>query len=193
MYKRLRAVVPAVQVAAAIVVFSATKFYGTSRFYEYYLGDAQNVIIHLNLPLMALWALVFSPIAWLTRYLPPVTGTLHAVGIILVALLLASSVVLFWYLVVVEIEMRSRGKSMLRPSRWSSALVLAACLFCFGAATLFYSYTVSRPLWYGRPVDAVIEGIFPTIWGIVFIGIGIQDFVVSLRNRTERSAEVKSS
>jgi hypothetical protein len=189
LHKRLRIFIPAVQLAAAFVVFSANRFYGGTRFYGYYLGDAEDVIIHLNLPLVALWTLVFSPIAWVTRYLPPVTGTLHAVGTILVALLLVSSAALFWYLVAVEIEMRSRGESMLRPSGWYSGLAAVAGLCCFGAGAAFYGYVVSRPLWYARPVDAVIEGSLPAIWGLVFIGIAAQDLVVSMRNRTKRLAE----
>src|SRR5258708_36063163 len=95
MYRRLRVVIPVIQVLAAIVVLSLAKFYGSSRFYEYYLGDAQRSVIGLNFPLVVFWVLVFSPIKWFTSYLPPLTGGLTA-GRAALVVLLASSVALFW-------------------------------------------------------------------------------------------------
>lgn len=184
MYRRLRVAIPVIQVLAAIVVFSLVKFYGSSRFYEYYLGDAQGLVIGLNFPLVVFWVLVFSPIKWFTSYLPPLTGGLTA-GTVALVVLLASSVALFWYLVVSEIAMRRHGKTLLSFSTFLWQLLTVVILLCCGVGATFYSYWVSRPIWYARPTDAILSGFFPAIWGVVLIGIAIHDLVISLRNRRE--------
>lgn len=187
MYKRLRVVLPATQVLVAVVAFAFAKLYVGSRFYGYF-RDSREIVMGLNFPLAVLWIVVFYPITALGNFLPPVSKILLAAGTVAVAVLLVSSVALFWYLVVREVEMRRAGTSMLRCSGMFGQLLTATVLLCCGGGAIFYSYAVSSPLWHARPVDAVLEGSFPTIWGIVFIAIAVHDLLTSLRNRAMRLA-----
>jgi hypothetical protein len=180
MYKGLKIAVPAIQLLAAFV-FALPKYYHNIRFYEYHLNDIHNfqsVVVGLNFPVVALWVVIFLPLA----YIPSLNGTLPPPAVtISVAILLALSVALFWYLVVTEIEMRTHGRSMLRFSGWLKKGTTLIVLLSFGIGSLVYGYVESWPLRHARPTEAVLVGIFPAIWGTVFIGMGMHDLVMSLR------------
>jgi tryptophan-rich sensory protein len=53
-------------------------------------------------------------------------------------------------------------------------------ILCSGVGAMFYSYAVSRPMWYARPTDAIRPVSFPAMWGILFIGIAIHDLIMLL-------------
>jgi len=189
MSRYLRVVVPGFQAAIALVVACANKFYGGTRFYEYYLGNAKELILNINLPVVACWILVFSPIKVLGRYFPSRSGISLNLAVILMTLLIAISIALFWHLVVVEVEKRLQGRSILRPLGKRRALAAAIGFCCLGILAGLYGFDIGAPLWHVRPVDAGIAALPPAIWAFIFIGIGIQDLVVCFQNTKLRGTE----
>ena len=111
-------------------------------------------------------------------------GVLTLGGIVLLIAVMAVSVGAFWYFVVVEVEKRAHGLSMLRPSSRLRAIVALIALLCFGTGAFWYAYVVSRPLWYVARRGAILTGLFPTIWGTILVGMAIVDFMMLL-NRKE--------
>jgi hypothetical protein len=187
--KKLRIWVAMAQALLAVSVFSWAKF-GSGTVYDYYAHGIRDLVTHLNLPLAIMWIVVSFPFHWLGNYIPPATGLTGSALTALLAAGMALSVAAFWYLVVTEIQMRRRGLSMLRPlSRlWASFVIVA--LFCFGAGVFTYAYVASRPLWYVARRGAVLSGLFPTIWGVVIVGVAIHDLLVLLsRERIMRDRE----
>jgi hypothetical protein len=172
MFRRLKIIVPAIQVLAAVAVFGSGKLCHNERFLQYYIYPFQGLVELINLPLLIVWV----PIGFVLAALPSPTGWLLTAVTALFALLLVSSVALFWYLVVTEIELRIHGGSMLRFSGWIGELFTVAA-FCLGAGALFYGYQYSRSRWFYRRVDGIEGGAALAIWGAVFIAIAVSGLV----------------
>jgi hypothetical protein len=178
-FRRLKIIVPAIQVLAAVAVFGSGKLCHNERFLQYYIYPFQGLVELINLPLLIVWV----PIGFALAHLPSPTGWLLIALATLFALLLVSSVALFWYLVVAEIELRIRGGSMLRFSGWIGELFTVAA-FCLGAIALFYAYQYSKSVWYYRRVDGIEGGAAIAVWGAVFIAIAVSDLARKSRPRT---------
>jgi hypothetical protein len=183
MYKRLRMIVPAVQVLIVVAVYTLPKLSHTNREFDIEIFSVQNLVKKLNFPLVVIWSPVLYGADWLSRYLPPLRGALFAAAVLVVAALLASSVALFWYFVLTEIEMRRHGKSMLRLTGWFKELFIASLLFCFGAGSILHAYAYTRSLFHVRPAEAVLGGFFLLAWGVAFIGVSVHDIVSFSRNK----------
>ena len=172
MYKTLRILVPVVHSALALIAFTVLKIGGT-------LNVGQDLVLTLNLPLAALWIVVFLPLRFLAPRLfeqPPPHSILVVLGMFLLL-----SVFVFWYLVVVEVELRRHGKSMLRPSGWPKQLAAALVILCCAGAAAYFAYTATEPYWKLNPYLEVIRGFFPAVWAVVLAGIGIHDLILALR------------
>jgi hypothetical protein len=184
MYKRLRVIVPAVQVLIFITIVLSEKLVSNDRLIDDYVGPASHIMWRLNFPFYALllvldWAL--SPIGSMSG--PPFAAMVFGVMLLLVF-------VLFWYFVVAEIEMRSNGKSMLRFTGWVSELFTVAVLFCFGVGSVWFAYSDTSWLWFHRSVAAaILGGLLLLMWGAAFIGISVHDLVAFLRMRLRTPKE----
>src|SRR6267142_581959 len=109
MYKRLKIIVPTIQVLIAIVVFSSAKIYGNTRVYEYCFASAEDIVVLVNLPVLVLWVPLGLVGNWLGSYLS-FSRALIVIGQIVASIAMASSIGVLWYLVVVEVEKRRRGE-----------------------------------------------------------------------------------
>jgi hypothetical protein len=168
MFRRLKIIVPTIQVLAGVAVFGSGKFCHNERFLQYYIYPFQGLVEFINFPLLIIWV----PIGFALADLPSPTGRLLTAVTALFALLLVSSVALFWYLVVTEIELRIHGGSMLRFSGWIGRL-FTVVTFCLGVGTLFYAYQYSKSLWYYRRVDGIDGGAALAAWGALLITIAV--------------------
>lgn len=183
MHKRLRIIVPAVQVLIVLAAFILPNLtHGNSQ----HLPDIfalQNLVLKLNFPLVVIWSPVFYALDRLSPYLPPLHGVFFAMAVILVGSLLCSTVALLWYFVMTEIEMRRHGKSMLRPTGWFKKLLIAGLLFCFGVGTIIHAYFYAKSFFYFRPSQAVLGGFLLLAWGTTCARIAGHDLLVGNKNR----------
>lgn len=177
MYRWLKVLIPTAQASAALIVFLLDKVYAASTWSEYYLLNAKDLIIGMNLPLLLVLSVPLWPFAHSHFLRPTTTAERIAIGVLAIA-----AVGAFWYAVIREIEMRCKGKSMLKFASLSLRACTLFILLCLAISALYYTYTVSAPIWYARPADAVVAGVFPAIWGITFFGIAACD-VVDLAKR----------
>lgn len=187
MYKRLKILVPTAQVLACIAIALWNKLNHSEAVYLNYVKPAQSVVTQVDFPLLVLWSPIVHSLDRFTGHFPVLRGAPFMLIVLIVAVVFLSSVALFWYFVVNEIEMRRRGKSLLRFSGWSKQLFMTAILFSFGIGAAFKAYGEARALWYSGRGEGVFNGVFLVAWGIVFIGTGIRDLAVFLNNRPKSS------
>jgi hypothetical protein len=185
MWRRLRTWVPIFQVLLADSVFAWTKL-GSGQVYDYYAHAVRDLVVHLNLPLVAIWIVIFLPFRRFTDSVVNVRGPLATVMYVLFGVALTISVAAFWYFVVTEVEKRARGLSVLRPSNSLGTVISVIVLLCFGAGAVWYAYMASRPLWYVARSGAILTGVLPTIWGCVFFCMAIQDLLSLLKGEGAR-------
>jgi hypothetical protein len=183
MFKRLRIAVPLIQVLAVVGVYALPKLvHGTG---EFYIGifAAQSLVNKMNFPLMAVWSVCFWALDRATPYLPTLTGVFFAVAIFVIAVLVVSSVALFWYFVIAETEMRSYGRSILRSTDRLKELLIIGLLFCLGAGTFIYAYSYVRSCFYFRMAEAILGGSLLVAWGVVFVVLSVHDAILFSRNK----------
>jgi hypothetical protein len=183
MYKRLKILVPAVQVLLVVGVFLWYKAPHSEHVLTQYVGPARDVVIKLNFPLLILWSPILYITEWFPLFLSPSHPATQVLGIAVFALALVSSVAVFWHLVLVELELRSQGRSMIRSSNWFAETCKAVLLVLCGLGALIYAYTeASRLLLLGRSkFDAFGGGLFLVAWSAVLIGTSISDIAYFLR------------
>lgn len=108
------------------------------------------------------------------------------------------SIALFWYIVVVEIQMRSQRKSLVRFS--SPVIELLKIVFCLacGLASFVQGYTETlRPFRHGLaryglwPEELVLSALFLATWGIAFLALSALDFR-DFTSRLQLRKETKS-
>jgi hypothetical protein len=196
MFKRLKIAVPAVQVLAIACVLILDRVTTNEKVLEYYLLPVRELVMNLNFPLVALsriLVLVDDLSANLHISFAP-SGILLMAVLALAGLALLSCVVLFWYLVVVEIEGRQSGESLIRFSNKSAELVKTVALLLLGFGSLFYAYTdtvwpIDRQLSHHGlwPIEIVIGGLVLIAWGVALIAMASADFrrLLTSRNVSE--------
>ena len=177
MPKWAKILIPFVQAGVAVAVFVAEKQWSGTRFYEYYLRQLSQLVVYLNFPLVVVWTVAFAGLKLLTGYTPPNGGVFQSPSLVLIAVLLTSSVGLFWYLILVDIERRRRGKSVFSCSGPLKQMLVVAVFVCFGIGEIVYAYIIARPLWYARTADALLMALFPALCGILFVVLGIYDSI----------------
>jgi hypothetical protein len=184
MHKRLRILVPTIQVLAFIATRVLMRLSVTSDSVNFnYSIPAQDLITRLNYPLALFW---FSVVYAIDRLpLPDPNPGLGFTALALVAgIVFLASVALFWYLVVREIELRLQGKSLLRFSSrfWSFVTILV--LFCLGAGALISGYLdglkqIPFMLRNGSAIGlflTILTDMFVLAWGITLTGMSVSDF-----------------
>lgn len=174
MWKQLKIVISSIQAVIAITVFAIPKLTHSTHIVMDALS-LQKLVVKLNFPLVIVWSPVLyaadrtsGSFAWLS-------GSLFIAVSLLIGAVFASSVAAFWYFLVSEIEMRTRGESMLRVNNWPAELAVATVLLCFGAGTGFYAYGSIKSLIYVRPFEAIVGGSFLIIWAAIFIAACVSD------------------
>jgi hypothetical protein len=187
MYRRLRILVPAIQVLLVVAVYALPKFMSIYKklFLESAVYFTQDLIDKMNFPLVAIWSPILLAADKLSSYFPPLTGLIFVVAAITFSGLVLSSVAVFWYFFVTEIEMRRRGKSMLMLSRLPKQLSVTVVLLLFGVGALIYAYTSAvRPSGHlNINEDKIPGGVILFAWGIALIGIAVHDLRKFLRER----------
>jgi len=177
-HRRLKVIIPTVQILAVVGVLVWERMAGTDRMLTDYALPTRQMITNLNLPLVAFWWPFIPVMERFGNYLPfPMV-----MGLAL-AMMAFASIGLFWYFVVAEVQLRMRGKSLLRfPNRVVESVKVFILFFC-GIGTFFHAYTEAiRPSQHGLaryglwPVEIALTVVFLAIWGSTFIGISISDF-----------------
>jgi hypothetical protein len=177
-YRWLGIVVAALQVLAVVSLVAVHYFCHNPSFLVRYYGPARSIILKENLPLV----IALAPFAYgleLFGGLPsPIRGACLAIGTTLFGLALLPSVGLFWYFIVTELTMRTRGSSKLRFRSLIAESVVLVVLFVMGAGTVLYAIS-DRASWQhvasGR-IDATLGNVFLLMWGIAFFTISVVDF-----------------
>jgi len=183
MYRRLKIAIPAFQVAMAVLVFSLSRLHITNIYQEVYLHRAREILIGINFPVVVVSIVVFAPIKWIVEYLSEINRTVALVAQALVLGMVLIGVALFWYLLVKEVELRRRQQSMLRSANSTKQHLVTVMLVVCGLGSALYGYVTSRPLLYDPPMDAVLNGGFPILWGGLSIGIAIYDVACARKGK----------
>jgi uncharacterized membrane protein YesL len=154
-----------------------------------YVVTPEHLVLKLNFPL----AVVGLPLLYLTAGAFPNTGSstrmLNAVisGAFVLATL--TSTAAFWYLVVVEVEMRRRKSSYLRFSGRYLERLKAVVLILIGVGAAVYALWDGHRLvvfaqinrhhffWSSVVADALIGGLFLFGWAAALITMGVQDIM----------------
>jgi len=200
MYKRLRIVVPAVQVLALVAV-AALKLAVHMRVLHVDYHPFQQLVLSVDYPILTVFLAIAYP---LDRWMFPLPGWLSgAVGAGFLGLLLLG-ISLFWYLVVAEIEMRRHGKSMLRFSGWAKELLAVTALLLFGAGAFIEAHRIGSIFffldWWHTLVSlaAAFPGEFlrmliMSAWGVLFVALAIHDLISFLKGRAQGTTGAGSS
>lgn len=178
MYRSLKVLVPAIQAAAAFIIFLLDKVYAVSAWSQYYLQNAKDLVIGMNLPVLLVLSAPLWPFAHSHFLREPTTPEKVVIGVFVLA-----GVSVFWYAVICELEMRGKGKSMLKFESLSLRATILFPVLCLAIGALYYAYAISAPIWYARPGDALVAGLFPAVWGLTFFGIAVSNLVDLIRKR----------
>ena len=202
--KRLRVIVPTLQVllliSAALWLNIFSKVYINRP--EFIVGCAQlpiQILIKLNLPLAVLWFPVVYAMNWASSSndwnLPS-----GATGMVINAMLdlaILSTVALFWYFVVVEIEKRRYGSSLIRLSNRTLEILKAVFLTAVGMGAiavacwevhrlLLLDQLYRRAIFWSSMVNVILGGLFLLTWASVLITVSVKDLKLVLR-RNQKS------
>ena len=143
MDRRLRIIVPAVQLLASVTVLLLKKLAERSDQinFNYYL-PARQLVEGLNYPLKKFWLFVTYLVAQVP--FPNPTGGAAVIAFVLIVSVFLASIVLFWFLVVREIELRLQGRSLLRFSNPLYAISAIVALLGATLGTLVSVYSDIR-------------------------------------------------
>jgi len=191
---RLRIIIPLLQVLIFILAFSldahlSARYLGRS----YYLRaisvtTLSHLVLKLNFPLLVLWLPIAYPMSAVSYHSPHASSP---TGVILTLwnLTILTSLAAFWYLVVVEVEMRKRKASCLRFSGRLMERLKATVMILIGVGAAVYALwdgyrqlvvldQINRlHLWRSFVVDTLTGGLLLIGWAAVLITIGVQDWV----------------
>jgi hypothetical protein len=200
-YKRLRIIIPAVQLLAIVGLLALRWSLKGSASYQILRG--LHLLVHeVNYPI---WTVFVAMLVRATQLLSPlprwlyVPTWIYAVLAFVVAALLALGIALLWYLLITEVEMRRHGKSVMRfSSRWKELLVVTI-LFLFGAGALVRAYTIASSVIHGRMSylglflrvarwDEILAMLILAAWGIVLTGVAVHDLIAFLKGKSVRAA-----
>jgi hypothetical protein len=126
----------------------------------------------------------------------PHGGSVLTVGTLALGIVFLSSVALFWYLVVREIELRRQGKSLLRFSGWIRPLFSIIVLFCIGVGAVISAYLDGShqfPFMIRNGSSTIgwfltiLPEVFLLVWAIALIGMSVGDFRMFMQARRHAS------
>jgi hypothetical protein len=182
-HRLLKLTVSISQAVVVVAAFAFAKYCHDDRMYVFYVNPFLHVVTKMNYPLLIVLSPILDTLNWLGRFLPTPTGGFRSSIAIVAAVLLTSTVALFWYFVLSEIEMRRHGKSMLRFRRRPVEVAALAVLFISGIGAIRYAWTDGLLLVHihGSKIEAFVGGLVLLIWGILLIGISIFDLLLYLR------------
>ena len=185
MRRFLRFSVPSAQVLAVLLALGWEKIASGERTLPLYVLPTRHFLLNLNFPLAAVWWSLFK-LGDRLLHLWPLGQTNQlalAVEGVVFFLVLMSSVTFFWYFVVVEIQTRSKGKSLVRFAHVKFEFVRILVFLACGLGCLFRAYSETlRPfehdlarygLW---PVEIVLSALVLITWGVTFVISVIVDF-----------------
>jgi hypothetical protein len=198
--KRLKFIIPTVQVlllvSAGLWQHILGKYYpGHPEVIVRYGSTPLYILLKASFPLAVLWLPFFCALTWASS-IPQLNLTSGATGVVMLAvfdLAVVLSVALFWYFVVVEIERRRQGTTLIRfKSRMLETLkgivLIAVGLGAFAYACwdshrlLLVGQLNQRSLYWSSMVDAIVGGLFLLIWALLLIKIGIKDLLVTRKS-----------
>ena len=190
---RLRIIIPVLQVLILIFVFSLDSllgkhFVGRSDLDIAYVKTPEHLVLKLNFPLAILeLPVIYASLAFSSG--GPSTGALGAVLFGIYVLIIVASTAAFWYVVVVEVEMRKHKSSCLRFSGQHFEKLKSIVLILVGVGAAVFALWDGHQLvvldrvndhyffWSSVVVDALIGGLFLFGWAGALITIGVQDIV----------------
>lgn len=189
-----RIAVPLVQVAlmlSAVIWYNiAWRTYAHNELARGFADLPGALVIALNFPLAVLWfpILFVLGLALSTSSLGISGGAVFVVLVAIVDTAIISIVALFWYFVVVEIEMRTNGNSLVR-FRTRTVEALKSILFAvagFSSVSCAY-WDCHRALLYGHGRGgAAIIVLLLVAWAIMLVTVAVQDFLFAKRNEAGR-------
>jgi hypothetical protein len=184
MQRNWKVVVPIAQVSAVACVLGWERIAHAERVLTLYVLPARHLLLNLTFPLVLVWWPLVNALSWFAGLLSHRVGGLAVVivgGAVTFALI--CSVAVFWYFIVVEIEMRRQGKSLVRFSSLVTEFLKVTFCVVFGLASLVHTYTETlRPFRYGLarhglwPEELVLSALFLATWGIAFLALSVLDF-----------------
>ena len=174
MVKRLKVVLPIVQVILVVTAYALPKL-PTSLETSGVLLAFRDFVTKLNFPL----AVVLFPVAYIlerfTPYMPSISARYLVVVVAAVSVLLASVVAVFWYMVVKEIEMRRQRQSLFHFQNRAGQIVAISIMLAMGAGGVLYAYVYARKMFYFRPAEGVAGAACLALWGVALILLSIKD------------------
>ena len=161
-----------------------------------------QTLLKSNYPLV----LLLFPIGYAINYVVSNSYLNLPSGVPLVAiavvfdLAVLTSIAFFWYFVVVEIEKRNHGSSLIRfssqPLEIVKAVVLIAAgigavvLACWDARRLLLlGQLYGRMLYWSDMINAIVGGLFLLAWAAVLITISVKDIKLVLRRNQKSLSE----
>jgi hypothetical protein len=185
MHKRWRTVLPTAQLLIVVGTFA---WYNLDKSDSglVYAYPAHDIVIKVNFPI----ALVWSPILYFMERFPdyfnPTSAVIKTISLVFFVTAFGLSVVLFWYFLMAEVEMRLQNKSMIRFKSWLGEICKTVILFAVGIGAIVYAaFEANRLLHFDRSkTDAVIGGGFLLVWGALFITTSIRDIAYFLRRHS---------
>jgi hypothetical protein len=191
-FKHLRIVRPIVQVLIVITFFTL-KLRHALPLEAYRLH--RLIMTEVNYPVFTVWVAIAAVMEWLSPFLPNLTGwPKFGAGSLLVGLFV-SSLVLFWYFAVGEVELRQQGRSRLRFSGAFKKSIVIGVFFLFGAGALVVAYiTQFDPSPHCRtsatPFEvAIYQGDFYfrrlilVVWALLFLRLALYDLILLVESR----------
>jgi hypothetical protein len=184
MQMRLRVIVPTIQMTAFVATLALKKLSTSNDRVNFnYYEPARSIVEALNYPLMAFWLSLDHLLGWF--HVPNLNGGSASTGMVLVAgFAFFVSVILFWYFVVKESELRLQGKSVLRFSGRIGSFFAPVVLFCLGVGAPVSAYIDAR-----MKIPIMLRngshiGLFLTVlpdmillaWALALTGISVSDF-----------------
>jgi hypothetical protein len=187
MYRRLRLVVPLVQTLLVVGSFAWYKVAG-SLYVLSYVYVVRDIVLKLNYPAFALWFPIVRLMDRFPGYFSPSHIATRVGGLLVIILAFLLSVALFWYLFLLELEMRRHGRSMIRFSSCLGEIAKAVLFVIVGIGALVYAYRGTKQLFdplrsKADVYDAYIGGLFLVAWGLAFIGVSIRDLTAFVRKK----------
>lgn len=193
---RLKFIVPTLQV---LLLISASLWQRIleNRYAEHpeaivgYILTPKNILLKANFPLAVLWFPMFRALEWALSSSNQSLAR-GAAGVTTLAVLdvaVFSTIALFWYFVVVEIELRKRKASHIRFSGQRLEKLKATVMMLVGLGVAVFAFwdghrlvvldqlNLHRFFWSSVVADALIGGLFLVAWGAAFIAMGVQDIV----------------
>ncbi len=174
MFKRFRVALPILQILLALIAYGMPKV-NTNLEFDISMFALRDVVTKMNFPVLV----VLSPLLYLldriSRNFPPATGVYFIVVAVIGGVVLMAVIGGFWYLVILEIDLRRHGQSFIRFNNRIAQIVTVVIMLCLGLGSIVYSYIYLRGVVYFRPAQAVLGAICLLAWGLFFLRLSLTD------------------